>query len=223
MTDCSVLDAAGLTVAGAFDDSKGEPDGYGILIDRSSASLGLDLEEKGIIVIDSKRGIWIQGIGASALEPDQSVTLEGVEVSGCYGVGIGFDLEAKGIIVVDNKVADTFYSMLPVETGIQDEVGAPADVGIGVVWKAGSAVTIDGLEVSGSAGHGLLIDGAVGEGSSLANVTLSGGDEAAGIVQQQVGAEDLAPTTGGGVGEIETTSSKVAEVPVAPELPAATQ
>jgi len=128
---CSELDAANLRVVGFTDQSKDEPDGYGVLVDGSSASFGADLEQRGIIIVNTKRGLWLQRIGAPASEPDQSVSLDSVEVSGCYGTGIGLDLEARGIIIVNTKVADTFNSMMPIDTGSGGS-GAPTIVGLGV-------------------------------------------------------------------------------------------
>lgn len=209
-SQCSELQASGLTVQRAAE--------FGILVDSSSATLGTGAEEKGIIIIDSKPGIWIQRAGTPAQEPNQLVQLEGVEVADCRGAGIGFDLAARGIIIIDSKVMNSRSVEMLVEPALQ---GRTATVGHGVVWKAASTATIDALTVSASAGYAVLIDGAVGDGSSMTSVSLSGGDEETGIVQQQVDGQATSPTMGADAPELQRHADQLADVPVGAEPPAA--
>ncbi|MBW2458000.1 MAG: right-handed parallel beta-helix repeat-containing protein, partial [Deltaproteobacteria bacterium] len=205
---CSDVTATGVTVSTASS--------YGIFVDSSSATLGGGLGEAGIIIIDSMPGVWIQRIGSAAEEPDQTVVLDGVEVSDCRQAGMGFDHEAQGIIIIDSKVANTASASAPVEPVAG---GTQAAVGLGVVWKRMSAVSIDGLSVSGSSGHGILIDGPVAAGSTMANITLDGDDAAQGVAQQQVDTQDEAPSVGANAPSVEQHSDKIADVPVGLELP----
>ncbi|HZO11879.1 MAG TPA: right-handed parallel beta-helix repeat-containing protein, partial [Polyangiaceae bacterium] len=150
VSGCSDLGYGSLRVEGARS--------FGVLIDSSSARpLGSGLEEKGIIVVDGMPGIWVQSTGTE--DPQQQVVLDGVDVHDCKGAGLGFDRGAFGIIVVDGKVANTTLVELPVEPS---QLGYRAMVGIGTVWKAASSVEIQKLEISSSAGPGLVIDGPVG-------------------------------------------------------------
>lgn len=186
---------------------------YGLLIDSASARpLGNSLEDKGIVVIGGKPGIWVQRVAGD--DPSQEVVLDGIDVRACGGTGLGFDLSARGIVVIGGKVAGTVNVTMPVEPAIQ---GRQADVGMGVMWKAGSTATIQSLELSGNQGIGLLIDGSVGEGSGISGLAFSGGDEDDGVVQQQVGMETMAPEVNGV--ELQQSPEKVAEVPVGPSAP----
>ena len=201
---CSELAYAGVTVSASTS--------VGVLIDASSAGPAQnDGQEKGIIVIDGSPGIWVQGTGPLE-EPGQTVTLEAAEAISCHGSGFGFDLSARGIIVIDGKVSQTVNRTVAVEQG------GSADVGVGLMWKSGVSATIDGLEVSGSALQAFVIDGAVGADSSLANVTLTGGDEAKGMIQQQVDTQDLAPTVGANSPALQRNAGMVTSVPL-PLLP----
>lgn len=203
---CSELNYAGVKVSASTS--------VGVLIHASSAGPAQnDGQEKGIIVIDGHPGIWVQATGPLE-EPGQTVTLEAAEAISCHGSGIGFDLEARGIIVIDGKVSGTVNQTVPVEQG------GSADVGVGLMWKSGVAATIDGLEVSGSALQAFVIDGAVGADSSLANVTLTGGDESKGIVQQQVDTQDLAPTVGANSPAVQQNAGIVTSVPLPIAAPA---
>jgi hypothetical protein len=206
---CSEVNYASLTVKSAG--------AYGVLIDSSSASpFGSSLEEKGIIVIDGKPGVWVQGIGS--MDPNQQVILDGLDIQDCLGSGLGFDLGSMGIIVIDGKVENTHAVEMPVEPSNE---GAVASVGIGVVWKALSAVSIQSLTVSGSEGRGFVIDGPVGPNSTIGALTLLAGDETDGVLQQQVADGEAAPTTGGI--QLQRSPEKLSDVPVGPDPPVAAQ
>jgi hypothetical protein len=178
---------------------------FGIFVDDASASFGQSADELGIVVVDSKPGVWLQRIGTS--DPTQSVTVANTEVQGCRGVGMGFDLSARGIVVVDSLVGSTATAVLPLENGGQ------GDVGIGIVWNGGAAAVLQNVGVSGSSRQSIVIDGPVGEGSGLGNITLGGGDEVLGIVQQNVAMQDPAPDTSGSTPALARDPGEVAEIP----------
>ena len=64
------------------------------------------------------------------------------------------------------------------------EADGPADVGDGILWHEGAFASFTNLTLDGNARSSVLIDGEVATGSAFANVTLQGGDEGKGIVQQ---------------------------------------
>jgi hypothetical protein len=148
-------------------------------------------------------------------EPAQSVEIDGLEATSCVGAGLGFDLAAKGIVVVGGKIAGTVGAQVPVESGGLGQVGT------GVVWKSGVSAVVDGLAISGSAIQAMVIDGPVGAGSKLSNVQLAGGDEAKGIVQQQVDTMDLAPEVDGSTPNVDRNQGVVSDVPIGPSVPPA--
>jgi hypothetical protein len=223
LTHCSELTYAKLMIRAAASGTDTPNTGYGMLIDSSSAGpLGSGLEEKGIIIVNGKRGLWIQGTGAPPQEPEQPVVLDGLEVDGASVVGVGFDLGAQGIIIVNGKVGRTSAFNGP--TLHRDDEGmvslGAASLGIGLVWKAASAVTIESLELSASATHSFIIDGPVGAGSAVNSIALSGGDEDKGIVQQFVQPAEATPTTGANVPAIQQSAQPITDVPIEVEVPA---
>ena len=78
---------------------------------------------------------------------------------------------------------------------------------------------IDGLSVSGSARQSILIDGPVASGSSVAHVTLAGGDEKKGIVEQNFSG-GTAPAVGAGAPQVTQSAGMVDAIPLGPATPA---
>ncbi|HLM74042.1 MAG TPA: hypothetical protein VK459_15155, partial [Polyangiaceae bacterium] len=78
---------------------------------------------------------------------------------------------------------------------------------------------IDGVRLGGNARSSVLIDGAAADGSSISNLTLEGGDELKGVVQQNVQAGAGTPTVGAGAPSIMSTATELFAVPVAPAVP----
>jgi len=228
-THCSDLSYAKLYLRGGSAEVDPQELGFGALIDGSSAApVGTGVDEKGIIIINGKPGIWIQATGTPLQEPTQSVVLDGLDVQGSPTAGIGFDLEAKGIIIINGKVDATRAHNGPTQHSLMDGnvetvVIGQASLGIGMVWKAESAASIEGLELSGSATHSVVIDGAVGSGSALNDVTLSGGDEQKGIMQQFVQGGGAAPVSGANVPALQQFSESVTDVPLDLAAPGALQ
>jgi len=164
---CSELDATNLSILDNAD--------FGMLVDDSK----LDLD--GATVAGNLRGMWLQNIGMS-MAP--SAVVLNVSVDGNKGVGIGVAGGSTNVSVLDSEVSNTLEISLPV---LVNGVSASAEqVGDGLTWKGLSSVIIDNVSVSSSARASVLIDGEVGSGSSIANLTLSGGDEGKGIVQQSL-------------------------------------
>lgn len=207
-SQCAAVKSSRLTVSGS--------DYFGILIDGASAALssspsaGGSAEEKGIIIHDNVFGVWINGTDPAG----GGVTLEGMTISSAQGVGLGVGPAAEGIIIHDMEIRDTGLKVLPVGGG-----GAEA-VGDGLLWGNGAAIAIDGLKIQGSARQSVLVDAAFGAGSSLADVTLAGGDELTGIVQQSYAGAGVDPDVGPGVPTIETVPDAVFALPVPPGAPA---
>jgi hypothetical protein len=209
VTACSTIDATGLTVDGA--------DGYGMLVDDSTGKLGSSSGELGIIIIGTRGGLWLQNI----TDP-QGVTVQGADIHdvSAVGLGIGGDAESLGIIIIGTHVGNVGAAAVLVEPAVQGDF---EQVGHGLVWGAGAQVQVDGLTVENSAMQSVLIDGPVGAGSSITNVTLAGGDEAMGIVQQRVMAGEEQPEVGPSAPALDTHADKVAEVPASPAAPDAVQ
>lgn len=212
---------AGLSVAGCSQLTYGSVSvagmekGYGVLFDSSSAGPGMGFGEVGIVVIDTRIGIWGQRIGAMG---GQSLTIQGADVREVRGTGIGFDRGAVGIVVIDTRVENVANEYIPAE--VDGVPASSAEIGVGVIWKGASSASLDGITVSGTAGQAVLIDGPVGTNSSIANLSLAGGDEGDGVVQQGVGAMDLAPATDGSV-QLNQQATLLFDVPLGPEPPAA--
>jgi hypothetical protein len=200
VSGCSTMEYGGVSI--------GKAPIYGMLVDGSSVAPTSGLEAVGIIIIDSKPGMWVQNT-----DDTHSVVLQGLSIDQCHGTGLGVDTDAKGIIIIDSKVANTILTTVPV-AGVNGGPPGEAELGLGVAWKSGAAMIVEGLTVGGNATQGVLIDGAVGANSSINKVTLEPGDEE-GIIQQQVTAMAQAP---GGDASVSQTAEKVSEVPVAPTL-----
>lgn len=184
---------------------------YGILVDDANAALGGPAEADGIDVAGAFIGMWVQNTAKVGSTP-KAVTLEHAVVDQSRGVGFGLGLEAKGIIIHWFQAKDTSLVTMATDAG-------SSDVGDGFLWQKGSEAQIDEMVLSGSARNAMLIDGPVGGASSLAHVTLQGGDEAKGIVQQGVQGASQAP-------DIDATSPAVAQqsdrpfaVPMGPQAP----
>ena len=202
VTQCSTLDARRTTVASnAY---------VGLFIDGSGAHLGDPSEERGIIIYGNVFGGWLSGVGAAA---GQEVRFEGAAIEGNEGVGLGIDGESKGIIIYGSEIRDTALRTVPVFGG-----GAE-DVGDGLQVRALSSFVIDGLVLSGNARRSVLLDGACGEGASLDHVTLEGGDELLGLLQQSFDGTG-APTLGASVPPLESSAEALFVLNQAPALAA---
>lgn len=180
---------------------------YGVLLDDSSAAFGDPASDPSIQITGNKIGLWAQHI--SQTHP-QTVRLDGLTVEGNTGVGIGTSGDAVGLIICRSAILDTALADVVVEGGGSDQVGD------GLLWLGGSEIAIDGLTVSGSARASVVIDGEAS--GTLTNITLAGGDEMKGIVQQAYsgGAQ---PQVGDGAPAITTSATGLYAIPKPPSLP----
>ncbi|WP_437967527.1 right-handed parallel beta-helix repeat-containing protein [Sorangium sp. So ce260] len=215
VSGCSTLEAAALKIA--------DNSGFGLLIDRASASLGGDGE--GFEVSGNQPGIWIQNT-----TPEQAVALRGGVLEKNRAIGLGMSGDARGIIIDGMRIAGTFADSAAVSAGGEHSQEV---VGDGVSWQEQAQAAIFGLVLSGnglessnpsispSRRASVLIDGDVGPDSRLAAVTLEGGDEEAGIVQQRLSTGGVSPLRGTDVPRIATSPDALFSVPLAPLAPAA--
>ncbi len=180
---------------------------YGILLDDSSATIGDPGTPLGIQISGNEIGVWAQHISQSH---PQTVRLDGLDVKSNAGVGIGTSGDAVGLIICKSAIADTSLADVLVEGGGEQQVGD------GLLWLGGSEIAVDDLSLSGNARASVVIDGeATG---SLTNVTLSGGDEAKGVVQQKY-AGGAQPQVGAGAPAITTSADGLFAIPLPPSLP----
>lgn len=197
---CSVVEANLLEVIDNVD--------FGMLIDDSSVTL------TGATVDNNLRGIAIQNIGSTA---PASVTIEASTVRKNRGVGIGVDGASMGVTVRDSAVVDTAIVALPVKI---DEISAGVEeVGDGLAWLGLSQVTLDSVTVSNSARASVLIDGEVASGSNIIDLTLAGGDEQKGIVQQNLPSSGTQPVTSGTTPAVDATATQQFPIPLDVSIP----
>ena len=161
-------------------------------------------------------GLWIQGSGKMMPQP---VVLSNCALADNAGVGIGFSGEANGIIIHDSHVDGTKLQAMPSLTADGSPLGS-SNVGDGLSWQGGASASIDGLALSGSARQSVLITGSVGAGSSIANLTLSSGDDQKGVVEQKFPTGGTAPAVGAGAPAIQTSAAGQLSIPAAPAAPA---
>lgn len=200
---CSTLTANGVRI---LDNSS-----FGLLVDRSSATIGGAAPEQAIEVSRNFMGVWVQNVTDA-----QQVKLEGLSVTDNQGVGLGTSGAARGIICWNSAITGTKSTMVPVIAN-----GAPGaqEVGDGLSWTDGSQMQLDRVTLGGNARASVLIDGAVADGSAISNVTLSSGDEGKGIVQQNTAAGEGKLMVGAGAPAVMASEGELFSVPVAPALP----
>ncbi|MBI4702526.1 MAG: right-handed parallel beta-helix repeat-containing protein [Deltaproteobacteria bacterium] len=201
VSGCSELDASGVRV---LDNTN-----FGVLIDDSSATLSGSVE-----ISRNLLGIWVQHIGKSGAA---QVALESCTLAGNTGVGVGIDGASSSVTIAQSVIRDTSLIDLPVLVG---GVSAGAKkVGDGLNWLGVSQVSIQGLTVSGSARQSVLIDGAVADGSTIADAQLEGGDEGKGILQQNLADGGLKPTMSGTTPALQTSADEQFAVPQSVTIP----
>lgn len=221
VSSCSTIDAVRLHV---HDNSY-----YGVFIDHSAATLGGPDTKNGFEIDHNRFGLWIE-----SPDEDKPIQLYNGLLEGNRGVGVGFTGGTKGIIIYDFQVRKTQFEAMPVLSGGLD-VGSQF-VCDAVSWQKGAQATIEGLTLSGNdvpeetpdpslpppaPRASVLIDGAVGAGSSLARVHLEGGDESRKVVQQSLPAGGATPKIGDDVPPIAQSDKELFSVPAAPAGPAA--
>ncbi|MGK3987315.1 right-handed parallel beta-helix repeat-containing protein [Sorangium sp. So ce136] len=196
VASCSEVDAKGLRV---HDSSS-----YGVLVDASKGRIGG-------VGADDEVEIHRNVIGVSLQNVKESFTLENAQLDENQGVGIGLRGESQGIIICRSGVSRTAIKSLPTA-----DVGAD-DIGDGLVWAEKSSATITALALSGNDRASVLIDGEAS--GALSEVTLSGGDEALGIVQQNIRSGDAKPAVMGSTPALRVVTAQEFSVPDMPVAP----
>lgn len=182
-SECSHLSGTGLRVT--------DNTNFGVLMEDSSAELGAARPDEGIEIARNLRGLVARSFGTPS---DLQVRLQHGVFAGNTGAGLVFQGASGSFECQDCTIRDTELVALPV---VVDGVSAGAqEVGDGLQWCDRASVRLDGLVVDHSARASVLIDGPVGPDSRLSQVTLSGGDELIGIVQQNLPAGAPQPEMG---------------------------
>ncbi|WP_437521421.1 right-handed parallel beta-helix repeat-containing protein [Sorangium sp. So ce726] len=194
IASCSDVEAKGLRVH----DSKS----YGVLVDGSKATIGGNGPDEDIEIHRNVIGVSIQNV-------PESFRLENARLDENQGLGIGLAGESRGVIICRTSVTRTRGRTLPT-------LGAGAeDVGHGIAWTDGAEATITDASLSGNALASVLIDGeATG---TLHHITLSDGDEALGIVQQNF-TGGMQPTVEAGTPALRADEAALYPVPAAPDV-----
>lgn len=195
---CSAIDGKSVRVT--------DNTGYGVLVDGSSGSL-VDIE-----VSRNLMGLWVQNLDAS-----QPVTIERAKVIENQGVGVGLANATGSVTMRGTEIASTKTTVLPT---FSKGAISTKEVGDGLAWTGKSTARIEGLTLRGNARASLLIDGSVGAGSRIESVTLAGGDESKGIVQQNFPSGGVSPELGPALPAPQRVDSEVFDVPQAPKVPA---
>lgn len=161
---------------------------FGILVHDAT------LDMTGGAVDGNLRGIWLQEIGAT--EPSYA-SVTSVTLDGNLGVGVGVAGNALDVTVADSTVSNTTNISLPVL--VNGVSAASEEVGDGLSWLDASTVTLDSVTVENSARTGLLIDGEVGAGSLIEDLTLNEVGDKGNIIQQNFVDGGTEPITSGTV------------------------
>jgi len=177
----------------------------GVLVDHSSAQLGASLSGgdggEGLDVSGTSSGMVISGV-----ESGQQVTIRNATLHDNAGLGFCVGGFSTDVSIFDSSVSNTSETTLPSGTG------TAARVGDGLQWTSGTRLVIDGLSLSGSQRQSMLINGAVLPGSRIDNLSLSGGDESTGILQQYAGSPSDAPEIGPGVPPVQQAAGQTLDV-----------
>lgn len=195
VAECSSIDAKAMLVQ--------DNASFGVLVDDSNAILGGPDTAHALEVSNNLRGVWLQNIAESA---PATANLENITLSANAGVGLGFGGGEVGIIIIcKTAVNDTELALLPVFENAMD-LGTSQSLGDGMEWLGGGNVELEEVSLSGNARASILIDGpATG---TLVDVTLSGGDELKGIVQQSYDGIGPQPTIVSNVPAISTAATE---------------
>jgi hypothetical protein len=195
---CSDVTASDLLVSGSGS--------FGVLVDGASAALGSENMEGGVQLTENVVGLWVSNVPTT-----ESVSLMGATVEGNQGVGVGVSGDTQGFIMCKTHINSTQLSTLPVyKNGM---VGFVQQVGDGLSWLGGSQLFVDEVTLSGNARASVVIDGTAS--GSLKDITLQGGDESKGIVEQNYTGGST-PTIGPGAPTPSVQAAEMFAVPVAP-------
>jgi hypothetical protein len=206
VSQCSSLEATNVNVL--------DNTGFGVLLDQSSGTLGTSGTNRGMRIERNLMGLWVQNLSSAGNQP---VRIENCALDANVGVGLGVSGASNGVTIHGTVVTNTTSMVLPV---LVNGVGAGSkDVGDGLNWLGLSGVSIDGLTLTNNARASFLIDGAVAPGSSIANVTLSGGDQQKGILEQNLPMGGRQPQVVSGAPAITVNMGEVYAVATSPAVP----
>ncbi len=192
---CSAVDANDLTVSRNVD--------FGMLVDDSTLTLNQ------ATIDDNLRGMWVQAIGAT--RSTDSVSVVNAVIRGNQGVGFGVDRNAINVSIERSQITDTRLSALPVlVNGVSASV---LDVGDGLAWLGASQLSITDVSLSNNARIGLLIDGPVASGSSIANLATMAASGTLDVLQQNLPAGGEQPLTSGTTPAIDSDSAERLAIP----------
>ncbi|WP_437323219.1 right-handed parallel beta-helix repeat-containing protein [Sorangium sp. So ce381] len=196
VASCSDMEARGLRVHDSIS--------YGVLVEASKGKIGgMGADEE----VEIHRNV----IGLSIQNVEESFTLENAQLDENQGVGIGLRGESRGIIICRSGVSRTGLKSLPTA-----EIGAD-DIGDGLVWAERSSATVTALALRESARASVVIDGEAS--GALSEVTLSGGDEERGIVQQNARSGEVKPDVMGSTPALRVVAEQEFSVPDMPVAP----
>ncbi|WP_437670773.1 right-handed parallel beta-helix repeat-containing protein [Sorangium sp. So ce131] len=197
IASCSDVEAKGLRVHASRS--------YGVLVDGSKATIGGTGPDEEVEIHRNLIGLSIQNVTESFL-------LENAQLDQNEGFGIGVSGESRGVVICRSGVTRTKLKPLPT----LDASAGAADVGHGLVWTERSEAAITDVTFSGSALASVLIDGEAR--GRLHRVTLSGGDEALGIVQQNFRTGGEQPAVAEGTPALRLAETALYPVPAPPDM-----
>jgi hypothetical protein len=194
----SRIEATGLRVRASY--------GAGVLCFNCDGSFGAAGQGRGVVLDENLRGFW-----AATNEPAMhSVSLTNATLSDNSGMSVSVlnDLTA---VIDDVVIRRTNMVALPV---LVNGVSASAeDVGDGIEWGYSATVIMRDVTVGPSARVPILINGDVGEGSSIERLRLVDGDDVVGIVHQNRSIDGETPMLGEDVPEPTTSSDELYAMP----------
>ena len=139
--------------------------------------------------------------------------LVGADLTQNGGVGVGLEGSSQSVIICRSAITGTMKAPMLVEAMNTQ------DIGDGLLWLTKANATVDSLTVEQSSRIGILIDGDAA--GSLSKVTLKGGDENKGVVQQIAGPATVTLVESPGVA-LNVVPPSTYLVPLAPTMPAQT-
>jgi len=183
---------------------------YGVLVDGATATLGGSTDAEGVEIDGNFIGAWVQNLAPMGTQP---VKIQHAHLEGNRGVSLGLSGETVGFVINWFVAHGTTLETMPTDGGQQQ-------VGDGIVWADGAQAKFDHVILGANARQPMLIDGEVAAGSSIDNVSLTDGDDAKGLLEQNFPSGGMAPTVGASAPAITQNAMKQFAVPTAPAAPA---
>jgi hypothetical protein len=186
---------------------------YGLLVDHASATIGGPTPAEAVEISRNQYGAWVQQLEADGSQP---VGFDHCVLEANQAVGLGLSGESKGIMFWNSGVLGTLAKIVP---AYDQGVAKQAEIGDAISWSDFSGADVKNVTLSGNARAAILIDGDVAQGSSIASLVLSGGDEQKGVVQQNLPVGGMAPMVDATVSvQQSTTTVPIARAPLPPQF-----